>query len=181
MKKGFTLRIASMLMAAAMATGVFAAGIVPQSVTEVYASKISQSKAENIALKNARTSSSKVYAEDIDDTTKAGKDAWRVSFFKKKSDRKYTHFVYFINMNSGDIILKKSQAVTLIRPTRAKDIALDEEDYDRDEVEDLECDLDEEDDKMVYNVSFTVKSNNKDYDYTINARSGNVMDSDDDD
>lgn len=183
MKSKFcTGRLVAVFLAVAMAASVFATGIVPQNAAVVSAaSKISESKAAKIALKNANVTEKKAKALYTDDTTKSGKSVWRVSFFKKTADRKYTHYIYFISTSNGSIVKKSSKKVTIIRPTRAKDIALDEEGYDRDDVDDLDCDLDEYDDKLVYEVSFTVIDDKKEYDYTINARSGNVMDSDDDD
>ncbi len=181
-QKKVSARVAALFLALAMAAGVFTAGITPAETAVVLAaSKVSESKAEKIALKNAKVSENKAKALYTIDTSKNGKSAWRVSFFKKTADRKYTHYIYFIGSKDGSIIKKSTKSVTIIRPTRAKDIALDEEGYDRDDVDDLDCDLDEYDDKLVYDVSFTVIDDKKGYDYTINARSGNVMDSDDDD
>lgn len=190
-KRKFGTRLASLALAAVMTAGIAVSGVVPTQATVAdAATKISASKARRIALKDARCSSSDAEAMDWDEGTRGGKDVYQISFYKQRSGRKYTHFVYAIAQRGGKILKKSSKGFTIIRARRAKNIALDEENFDRDDVTDLECDLDTDDGKLVYEVSFTTlkkttsgqrtTTRDRSYEYTINARSGNVIDSDDD-
>ena len=198
MRAKWTKKWTAMLMALAMTAGTFAGGAVPQKAATVSAATgITASKAKRIAMKNAGTSSSKVYAMDYTKTYKNGKNLYMVYFYTKTGSRRYTHYAYTISSRTGDIIKKNSKAYTVITAKRAKNIAIDDAGYDRDDVDSLEADFDEEDGKLVYNVSFEVSktktrtnyygtgtesyTEDYDYEYTINAVTENIIDSDEDD
>ncbi len=168
---------AGMLMAPA------AGGLVVDGMTVSAAKKssvISESKAKSIAMKDAKVKSSKV--ETIEAYLDGDKeDIYEVSFYVKVASRRYRHYLYRLESKTG-MIKKKSNAVhKIITKKSAIREALDEEDLSRSEVEDVDCDLDVDDGKMVYMVSFTTKKESIDYDATVNAVTGNVIDIDDDD
>ena len=134
------------------------------------AASISESKARQIALRNAGVSSSKAYALDSSTETTKGRSTFAVSFYKKNSETSYTHYYYNINKSNGSIVKKSSKQYTTISASRAKDIALDDAGFSRSEVDDLSAEFDEDDGKLVWYVSFDADDDDDDdddddYDY----------------
>ena len=182
--KKLKIKLAAAMMALAMVAGSFAGGAATANVKTVSAaSSISASKAKKIALRKSSTASSKAVAMD--------------TYKTYNGSNKYRHYVYDISSRNGSIVKQNSKDYSIISASRAKEIALDDSDVDSSDAKDKEADLDEEDGKLVWNVSFTKKSSTKyydywtgyyytdsddsDYEYTINAVTGHIIDSDDDD
>lgn len=204
--KKWTIKLTALMTALALAAGSFTGGFVAQTATTVNAaSGISSSQAKKIALKNASTSSSRVKAMDCYKTYKNGKNVYHVSFYKKTGSNQYTHYVFDISSRTGEVVKRNSKAYTIISASRAKSIAIDDSDVSSGDAKDKSADLDEEDGKLVWNVTFTSKKEKTyyysdydyyygyggsysykdtvehDYSYTINAVTGHIIDSDDDD
>ena len=154
---------------------------------------ISKTKARNIALDDAKVKSSKTHALDVDDDRVSGKKVFIVNFYVHNSGQSYTSYRYTIAARNGQIMKKSKKASKILQKKRAIAIALDHKDFRRRDVEDIDCDLDDEDGTLVYYISFSapsyyvndswdiVKGNDYDFEYTINAVSGKIIDWDYDD
>ncbi len=200
MKRIMSIRIAVIMVVMAMVAGTFTGIALPMTASQSQAAtNITSSKAKRIAMRNAGVGSSSVEGMDVDKTYKDGKNVYMVYFYAHKSGRTYNHYAYTISARTGSIIKKNAKTYTVITKKSARNKALDDADLDRDDVTDMSVDLDEDDGKLVYEVSFTEKVSKRkyyyydgtyyydedddgsEYEYTINAVTGHIIDSDSDD
>ena len=150
-------RLAVVVSAFALVMGLLVGTVaVPTTVpaTVSAASKVSQSKAESIALKNAGTTSSKAEALKSSSGSYKGRSVYNVSFYKKKSDTVYTHYLYKINRNTGKIADRKAKKHTIISQSKAESIALDDVDISRSDTSGLDSELGRSGSKLVWEVTF---------------------------
>lgn len=150
-------RLAVVVSAFALVMGLLVGTVaVPTTVpaTVSAASKVSQSKAESIALKNAGTTSSKAEALKSSSGSYKGRSVYNVSFYKKKSDTVYTHYLYKINRNTGKIADRKAKKHTIISQSKAESIALDDVDISRSDTSGLDSELGRKGSKLVWEVTF---------------------------
>lgn len=68
-----------------------------------------------------------------------------------------------------------TQSEAKITKDKAKEIALEHANLKETDIRDYEIDLDNEDGKLVYEISF--ESNGKEYDYDVNATTGDISNS----
>ena len=180
MKRGLMIGMAALMLAGPIAGGV-AAGDMASVSAASKSGLISESRAKTVAMRDAKITASKVKAMDVDLDETGTNKKYTVEFCRKQSSNRYMHYVYKINARTGVITKKNSASRKLITKKKARNEALDDADLDRDEVRDIDVSLDEGDGVMVYEVSFTEKDEDEDYEATVNAFTGSVIDSDSDD
>ncbi len=166
------------------------------------AKKISAAEAQAIALKKAGFSASEVYDKETELDYEKGKWVYEVSF-----DKDRTEYDYVIDAVSGEVLYaevkeedkkaatekttekttekatepsttKAQAAAKKISAAEAQAIALKKAGFSASEVYDKETELDYEKGKWVYEVSFD--KDRTEYDYVIDAVSGEVLHADSD-
>jgi len=167
------------------------------SNNEAHENRISAAEAEAIALKKAGFSASEVYDKEVELDNEKGVWVYEVSFDKDRTD-----YDYVIDAVSGEILHSKvepdnknntkptdkaenSSAVSnpkneaeKISAAEAEAIALKKAGFSASEVYDKEVELDNERGVWVYEVSFN--KGRTDYDYVIDAVSGEILRADSD-
>ena len=194
-------QLAAFLMAAAVLTGTAAGAAAP--AVEVSAASITENKARNIAASDAKVRTGDLMALDIYDDTYNGKKIYYVGFYVQKGgdrSRNFTHYVYYVNRNSGAIEKKTSRDLSVIKPSKAIRKALDKADVSSSKVKNKSLDYGEDGENLVYDIEFSVPlsysnidydANSKyyrmylldgtvDYQFTINALNGKIIDWDSD-
>ena len=151
------------------------------------ADKISAEKAMGIALENAGFSENEVWDKDVDLDYEKGRLVYEVSFVKD-----YVEYDYIIEPAGGEILHSENDVApstvahsqqaqekttasseSRITAKQARKIALENAGFSENEVWDKEAELDYENGVLVYEVSF--EKNNIDYEYIINAQSGEII------
>lgn len=166
-------------------------GSVPTTVTA--ASTISESRARQIALKDAGFSAKQVVGLFTDEyATYKSKRVFRIIFHKKRSGSQYTRYGYIVS-RGGAILSRNKRDFKIVDRKKALNKALDKKDFERSDVRDLDIDFvaDEYSGELVYDIEFTSKKSadpkdkSRDYTFTINAETGQIddwdVDDDDDD
>jgi uncharacterized membrane protein YkoI len=140
-------------------------------------SKISASKAKSIALKDAGLSESQVYDLEVELDRDNGKLHYDVSFEKDGKD-----YVYEINASTGKIIsVEKPNATSskaTISKSAAKKTALKHAGVSEGEISRYQVELEKDDGVWKYEISFNVGY--VEYDYTINAENGKIIEAEKD-
>lgn len=171
-------------------------GSIPTTTTTSVSTAISADKAKEIAFKHAKVDESDVWAYrcelDVDD----GVAHWEIEFSSGKYD-----YEYGIHAETGKVLkadtdfeddqpkstssTKKNTTtkkdtttttVSYIGKDKAKEIALTHAGVSADDIRGFECELDDDDRVMVYEIEFSC--NGYEYDYEINAQSGAIRRSD---
>ena len=198
--KFLTRQLAALLMTAAVLSGSAFAGVT--QVTEVSAaSKISETKARNIAVNDARARTGEIMALDIYEDDYKGQDVYTISFYVQHgsdTSRKFTHYKYEVNLHTGHIEKRSSRDLTVIAPKTAIKKALDKADVSSSRVKEKYLDYGEDGENLVYNISFSVPvsyynyspssafyknyllDGTVDYQFVINAVTGKIIDWDSD-
>lgn len=168
MKNMVLKRVAALLMAAAMLTGT---AVGSAQVSEVEAGTISEKRARNIAVDDARVRNSDVMAMDIYEDTAKGQDVYAVSFYEhlgnRDDSRDFVHYKYNINSHNGNIVSKNHRKIKVISADQAINKALDRAGTTRGRVTNKYLDYGEDDGNLVYNISFAVPIKYYDWDYDI--------------
>ncbi len=140
-------------------------------------SQISSSKAKSIALKDAGLKENEVYDLEIELDRDKGVLHFDVSFEKDGKD-----YDYEINAKTGKIIsVEKPNATTnksQISKSKAKEIALNHAGVKSADISRYQIELEKHDGVWKYEISFNVGYT--EYDYTINAESGKILESEKD-
>ncbi|EHJ57339.1 hypothetical protein HMPREF9318_01762 [Streptococcus urinalis FB127-CNA-2] len=139
---------------------------------------ISEDKATSIALKDAKLNKKEVSNLSVKQDEDDGNSTYEIDFNTKKKSYDYT-----INAKDGKIIEKSTDTKGLastkdltkksISQDKAKEIALKDADVSEKETSMMTVKKDMEDATSTYEIEFTV--NNKEYDYTINAKTGDII------
>ena len=166
-------------------------GAVPTAVTA--ASSISESRARQIALKDAGYSAKQVIGLFTDDdVTYKSRKGYRIIFHKKSGGSRYTRYGYIVS-KGGVILSHNKRDFKIVDRKKALNKALDKKDFDRSDVRDLDItfEADEYSGELVYDIEFSSKKSadpkdkSRDYTFTINAETGQIdywdVDDDDDD
>ncbi len=161
----------------AVTTAPAAENTAPAATESAY---IGAESAKNIALEHASLSASEVYGLEAELDRERGVVVYDVSFDADGFD-----YDYEIDAVSGEILRADKERDDDYRPAsttastdyigseRAEKIALDHAGYTADEVYSLKSELDREGGVVIYDVSFEVEG--YDYDYDINASSGQII------
>lgn len=161
----------------AVTTAPAAENTAPAATEQAY---IGAESAKNIALEHASLSASEVYGLEAELDRERGVVVYDVSFDADGFD-----YDYEIDAVSGEILRADKERDDDYRPAsttastdyigseRAEKIALDHAGYTADEVYSLKSELDREGGVVIYDVSFEVEG--YDYDYDINASSGQII------
>lgn len=144
-------------------------------------SRITPEKAFSIALGDSGFAESEIWDKDVDLDFERGQLVYEVSFEKDNIE-----YDYVINAQNGEIIHSKepvsnpvsttsahSDTAGRITAEQARSIALEAAGFESSEVWDKEIELDYEKGILVYEVSF--EKGNTDYEYIINAHSGEIV------
>ena len=147
---------------------------------------IGTDKAKQIALNSAGLSENNIYDLEIELDYEYKTMIYEVSF-----DAKGIEYEYEINAISGEIIngiveqdtnnynyvtdnsTTNNNTTNYINRDKAKQIAFSNAGINESSVRDLSIELDRENGKMIYEVDF--ESNNKDYEYDIDAITGEIL------
>ena len=193
--------LAACLMAAVMLFG--SVGSASQIAEVNAASKISSTEARNIAVNDARVRTAQLMALDIYEDNVKGQDVYDISFYiqnGKDTSRNFTHYKYDVNIKTGAIVKRSSRDLTVISPKQAIRKALNKADVSSSKVKSKDLDYGEEDGLLVYHISFSVPvsyynysydrnsdyyityyaDGTTDYEFTINAVTGKIIDWDSD-
>ncbi|MBA2795712.1 PepSY domain-containing protein [Streptococcus porcinus] len=140
--------------------------------------KISKDKATTIALKDAKLNKKDVSNLQIKSDKEDGKATYEIDFDTNKKEYDYT-----VNAQTGKIIKKSTDAKGLsgakdltkesISQDKAKSIALEDANVKEKNTSMMSIKKDMEDATSTYDVKFT--ANNVEYDYTINAKTGEII------
>lgn len=140
-------------------------------------SQISASKAKSIAFNDAGLKESEVYDLEVELDRDNGTLHYDVSFEKDGKD-----YDYEINAKTGKIIsVEKPNATTSeakISKSKAKSTALSHAGVKESEISRYEVELEKDDGIWKYEISFNV--GRTEYDYTINAETGKIIESEKD-
>ena len=140
-------------------------------------SQITVSKAKSIALKDAGLSESQIHDYEIELDNDNGVLHYDISFEKNGED-----YDYEINAKTGKIIsVEKPQASvskSQISKQKAKSIALKHAGVTANDISAFELELEKDDGVWKYEISFNV--GRTEYDYTINAENGKIIESEKD-
>lgn len=140
-------------------------------------STISSSKAKSIALKDAGVKESEIYDFEIELDRDNGTLHYDVSFEKDGRD-----YDYEINAKTGKIISVEKPNVTSseakISKSKAKSTALNHAGVKENEISLYKIELEKDDGVWKYEISFNV--GNVEYDYTINAENGKIIEAEKD-
>lgn len=140
-------------------------------------SQISASKAKSIAFKDAGLKESEVYDLEVELDRDNGTLHYDVSFEKDGKD-----YDYEINAKTGKIIsVEKPNTTTSeakISKSKAKSTALTHAGVKETEISRYEVELEKDDGVWKYEISFNV--GRTEYDYTINAETGKILESEKD-
>ena len=145
------------------------------------AALLSAEKARDIALKHAGVASSDVRSWDCDLDDEHGRKVYEVEF--KAGGREYD---CEIDALTGEILKAETESAhedhaaasassALLSAEKARDIALKHAGVASSDVRSWDCDLDDEHGRKVYEVEF--KAGNTEYDYEIDAVSGEILQS----
>ncbi|MBQ4119975.1 MAG: PepSY domain-containing protein [Clostridia bacterium] len=138
---------------------------------------ISKSKAKEIALKDAQLKESQIYDYEIELDRDNGVLHYDVSFEYEGRD-----YDYEINASSGKIISVEKPNVTSseakISKSKAKSTALSHAGVKAADISRYEIELEKDDGIWKYEISFNVGY--VEYDYTINAENGKILESEKD-
>ena len=140
-------------------------------------STISSSKAKSIALKDAGVKESEIYDFEIELDRDNGTLHYDVSFEKDGRD-----YDYEINAKTGKIISVEKPNMTSseakISKSKAKSTALNHAGVKENEISLYKIELEKDDGVWKYEISFNV--GNVEYDYTINAENGKIIEAEKD-
>ena len=140
-------------------------------------STISSSKAKSIALKDAGVKENEIYDFEIELDRDNGTLHYDVSFEKDGRD-----YDYEINAKTGEIIsVEKPNATSSeakISKSKAKGTALNHAGVKENEISLYKIELEKDDGVWKYEISFNV--GNVEYDYTINAENGKIIEAEKD-
>ena len=140
-------------------------------------SQISASKAKSIALKDAGLSESQVYDLEVELDRDNGKLHYDVSFEKDGKD-----YDYEINASTGKIISvekpKATSSEATVSKSAAKKTALKHAGVSEGEISRYQVELEKDDGVWKYEISFNVGY--VEYDYTINAENGKIIEAEKD-
>jgi len=140
-------------------------------------SKISKSKAKSIALKDAGLKESEIYDYEIELDYEKGVSLYEISFEYNGKD-----YDYDINAKTGKIIsVDKPNATSSevkISKSKAKTTALNHAGVKETDISRYQVELEKDDGVWKYEISFNV--GNVEYDYTINAENGKILESEKD-
>ena len=140
-------------------------------------STISSSKAKSIALKDAGVKESEIYDFEIELDRDNGTLHYDVSFEKDGRD-----YDYEINAKTGKIISVEKPNVTSseakISKSKAKSTALNHAGVKENEISLYKIELEKDDGVWKYEISFNVGY--VEYDYTINAENGKIIEAEKD-
>lgn len=139
---------------------------------------ISKDKATDIALKDAKLSKKEVSHLQIKSDKEDGKATYEIDFDTNKKDYDYT-----VDAETGKIIKKSTDAKGLsgtkdltkksISQDKAKSIALKDANLKEKDTSMMTIKKDMEDATSTYEIKFT--ANKTEYDYTINAKTGDII------
>ena len=148
---------------------------------------ITAERAQQIALNHAGLSSSQVSFVRAHLDWEDGRRVYEVEFYNTSN---YTEYDYEIDASSGDILSYDHEAEYYQRPStgtgssggsaaisteQAKQIALSHAGLSSSQVSFIRSKLDWEDGRRVYEVEFYNTSNYTEYDYEIDASSGDIL------
>ena len=148
---------------------------------------ITAERAQEIALNHAGLSSSQVSFVRAHLDWEDGRRVYEVEFYNTSN---YTEYDYEIDASSGDILSYDHEAEYYQRPStgtgssggsaaisteQAKQIALSHAGLSSSQVSFIRSKLDWEDGRRVYEVEFYNTSNYTEYDYEIDASSGDIL------
>ena len=140
-------------------------------------STISSSKAKSIALKDAGVKENEIYDFEIELDRDNGTLHYDVSFEKDGRD-----YDYEINAKTGKIISVEKPNMTSseakISKSMAKSTALNHAGVKENEISLYKIELEKDDGVWKYEISFNV--GNVEYDYTINAENGKIIEAEKD-
>lgn len=151
---------------------------------------IGKDKAKKAALKHAGVKEADIFDYECEFDVENGVATYEVEFSSGKYD-----YDYKVNATSGEIIRvdtdyddeddtpAKKPANTTNKTTasyigkgKAKEIALKHAGVSADKIRDYECELDDDDKVVVYEIEFSC--NGYDYEYEVNAKTGTIRHSD---
>lgn len=142
--------------------------------------KITVEEAKDIALKDAKLSKDKVQFIKTEEGTDNGVQTYDIEFYADK-----TEYDYEINAQTGEIIEsdKDIEDYTIpeqsngntakISEEKAKEIALKDANLTKDKVSFIKCQLETDNGVQVYDIDFSY--NNQEYNYEINADTGEII------
>ena len=140
-------------------------------------SQISATKAKSIAFKDAGLTEAQVYDLEVELDRDNGVLHYDVSFEKDGKD-----YDYEINATTGKIISVEKPNATAseakISKSKAKSTALNHAGVKETEISRYQVELEKDDGVWKYEISFNV--GNVEYDYTINAETGKILESEKD-
>lgn len=140
-------------------------------------SNISRSKAKSIALKDAGLKENQIYDYEIELDYEKGVSLYEISFEYNGKD-----YDYDINAKTGKIIsVDKPNATSSeakISKSKAKTTALNHAGVKETDISRYQVELEKDDGVWKYEISFNV--GNVEYDYTINAENGKILESEKD-
>lgn len=140
-------------------------------------SKISKSKAKSIALKDAGLKESEIYDYEIELDYSLNTLVYEISFEYNGKD-----YDYDINAKTGKIVSVEkpnaSSSDAKISKSKAKSTALNHAGVKETDISRYQVELEKDDGVWKYEISFNV--GNVEYDYTINAENGKILESEKD-
>jgi uncharacterized membrane protein YkoI len=139
--------------------------------------KITKDEAKKIAFKDAGVKENEIYDFEIELDRDNGVLHYDISFEKDGKD-----YDYEINAKTGKIISvekpKATASKSQISKSKAKSVALKHAGVTEKEISRFESELEKDDGVWKYEISFDVGST--EYDYTINAENGKILESEKD-
>ncbi|MEE3738679.1 PepSY domain-containing protein [Streptococcus uberis] len=139
---------------------------------------ISEDKATDIVLKDAKLTKKEVSNFQIKSDKEDGKATYEIDFDTDKKEYDYT-----VNAETGKILEKSTDSKGLsgakdltkdaISQDKAKSIVLKDANVKEEDTSIMSIEKDMDGTTSTYEVTFT--ANNKEYEYTVNAKSGEIM------
>ncbi len=147
----------------------------PSTSTTSSSSNITKAKAKSLALKDAGVKEADIYDFEIELDRDNGVTKYDVSFEVNGRD-----YDYEIDAQTGKFIsIEKPKATTSeakISKTKAKEIALKDANVKSSEISRYKAELEKDDGIWKYEISFNV--GRVEYDYTLDATNGDILESD---
>jgi len=155
-----------------------------EATTAKPSEKITKSKAEDIALKDAGFNLETATVQTIEKDTEDGKEVYKIKF-----DADGYNYDYIIDVATGSVVqaTRKNKSETTeevvvstngVTLKQAKQIALNHAGTPENAVTFTKAKLDTDDGKKIYEIEFTV--GNTEYEYHINATTGEIISSEKD-